>query len=392
MPAPPLLVRRPAARLAWLREARWLDSERLRAYARVFALATAVVLVGRFVMRLDADYLSFWAAGRLVLAGRPADAYNVDAHWAVERTEFHHVGYFGFFYPPVFLLLCAPLAILPFYWSLVVFLAGTLLAYLRTMRALLPRAGLALFGFPGVTMTLWYGQNGLLTTALFAGGLTALQRRRPALAGVCFGCLCYKPHLGLAVPLALLAVRQWRAFLAAGVTVVGLAGATTLAFGPGIWRPFLAGTTLARHTLEQGLVQNASWASTFRAVVQAGAGLTAAYAVQAAVSLAVVVALVLACRRRPDAITGLLPAAAVLTTPFLLAYDLALLAVPMAWVVAEARRTGFLPWEKAALGLAYVVPLPMLLGALYGLPLGPPAMLALFAVVLRRAWCLPAPA
>lgn len=68
-----------------------------------------------------------------------------------------------------------------------------------------------------------------------------------------------------------------------------------------------------------------------------------------------------------------------------------MLAVPLAWVVAQARRTGFLPWEKAVLAFVYVVPLLSLFGGRYGLPLGPPAMLALFAVALRRAWRMPRP-
>ncbi|HET9018688.1 MAG TPA: hypothetical protein VFN46_03830, partial [Acetobacteraceae bacterium] len=84
-------------------------------------------------------------------------------------------------------------------------------------------------------------------------------------------------------------------------------------------------------------------------------------------------------------IAGVLPMASLLVTPFLLVYDLALVAIPMAWVVAAARRTGFLPWEKTVLGLAFVTPLLSVFLARFGLPLGPPALLALFAIVLRRA-------
>lgn len=380
---------RNAVPLAWLREARWLHGDRARAYALIFAvvlgLGAVVVGVARFSLGYSADYLSFWAAGRLVLAGKAAAAYDVAAHAAVQKARFPATGYYAFFYPPVYLLLCAPLALLGFYPSLLVFLGASLAFYLRALRRLLPGAGVALFGFPGVAATLFFGQNGLLTTALFGAGLAALTRR-PALAGVCFGCLCYKPHLGLTVPLALVAARQWRAIAAAAATVAVLLAASVAAFGVGTWRAFLAGTALAHRTLEQGLAVNASWESTFRIVVQAGLGLKAAYAVQAAVSAGACVALAVACRRRRAAITGALPLAALLTTPFLLAYDLALLAVPMAWVVAEARRDGgFLPWEKAVLAFAYVVPLLSIVGGRADLPLGPAAMMALFAVVLRRA-------
>ncbi|HET9019249.1 MAG TPA: glycosyltransferase family 87 protein, partial [Acetobacteraceae bacterium] len=315
---------RDTALLAWLREARWLTRERMRGYARLFALATACVFVVRFAVRYDTDFLSFWAAGRLSLAGDPAAAYNVAAHWAMERAQIPGSGYFSFFYPPVYLLLCLPLAMLPFYGAMFVFVAGQLLAYVGVMRALLPRAGMALFGFPGVAMAVDAAQNGLLTTSLFGGALLALPRR-PVVAGICFGCLCYKPHLGLAIPLALLAARQWRCLTAAAATVAVLVAASVAAFGIATWRGFLAGLPLARLTLQHGLARNINWESAYRAVAQA------------LVAAAACAAVLVACWRRPAVIAGVLPMASLLVTPFLLVYDLALVAIPMAWVVAAAR-------------------------------------------------------
>ena len=40
-------------------------------------------------------------------------------------------------------------------------------------------------------------------------------------------------------------------------------------------------------------------------------------------------------------------AAALLASPFLLDYDLTLLAIPLAWSVREALRAGFAPGERA---------------------------------------------
>ncbi len=393
-----LAVARPPAARGWLREARWLHGERARGYAAVFLFATVLVAVLRLLVAgsgvpllgtaIRDDLVSFWAAGRLALAGTPQSAYNVAPHWAMQRTVYPDFGYEAFYYPPTFLLLCVPLALLPFYVSVAGFISVTLLGYWRVLTRMLPGGTVALLGFPAVAMNLIYGQNAFLTTALFGGALLTLQRR-PLLAGLCFGCLCYKPQFGVAVPLALLAARQFRAFAAAAVTVLTLVGASILAFGPATWRAFFAGTALARRTLEMGLVDNAPWVSTFRAVVQAGGGLGAAYLIQGAVSLGVLAAMTLACRRRPAAIDGLLPLAALLTTPFLLVYDLTLLAIPMAWMVARAQRGGFLPWERAALGFAYVVPLAAPFAGKLGIPLAPPAMLALFALALHRAWTQP---
>ncbi|WP_225768488.1 hypothetical protein [Inquilinus sp. Marseille-Q2685] len=78
---------------------------------------------------------------------------------------------------------------------------------------------------------------------------------------------------------------------------------------------------------------------------------------------------------------------AVLASPFLLDYDLLMLALPMAWLLASAQRTGFRPWEKVVLFAAFVAPLFLRTIALrLGIPLGPPVLAALLLVVAGRAF------
>ena len=75
-----------------------------------------------------------------------------------------------------------------------------------------------------------------------------------------------------------------------------------------------------------------------------------------------------------------------LASPFLLDYDLTLIAIPLVWLLREGLRTGFLPFEKALLALAFVLPLisRSLAGAV-GLPLAPLILAAIFALTMRRA-------
>ena len=379
--------------LAWLREARWLNARRARAYGFIFLAVTVLVAIARIALSpfhvtplgrpLFADYVSFWSAGRLALAGQPAAAYDIARHWAIQRSVFPGFGYEAFFYPPIFLLLCTPLALPGFYPSFIGFLGLSLLGYGLAMRRLLPGAGALFLGFPAVAMNLIYGQNGFLTALLFAAALLALPRR-PLLAGMCFGCLCYKPHLAFAIPLALLAANQWRALLAMAVTVAVLAVASLAAFGAASWRAFFAHAGFAREVLTHGLVENSGWASLFRAVIRLGGGVPLAALAQGFLSLAVLAAMMLACRRRPAAIAGVLPLAALLATPFLLVYDLTVLAIPMAWLVAEARRHGFLPWERIVLAATFMTPLLTVPANHVGVPICPAVLLALFMLVLRR--------
>lgn len=92
-------------------------------------------------------------------------------------------------------------------------------------------------------------------------------------------------------------------------------------------------------------------------------------------------------RRRPggEAEGALLVTATLLCTPFLLDYDLVCLALPLAWVFAQARRTGWLEWEKLVLLAGFVLPLgSRLLAGSAGLPVAPLVLVALLLVVARR--------
>jgi hypothetical protein len=250
-------------------------------------------------------------------------------------------------------------------------------------KRLLPGGSVAFLAFPAVIANVVYGQNGLLTTALFGGGLLALARF-PWVAGICFGCLAYKPHLAAIVPIALIAGGHWRALAATAATAAALIAASLALFGISAWQGFFAEAPFARSVLEHGIVTNIGWVSIFRAVVQMGGPVPLAYAVQAVVGLAAVAAMIVAIRRRPDAITALLPLATILASPFLLAYDLALFALPMAWLVREGQRRGFRPWEKPALTLAFAAPVLSIVAGSAGVPVfGPLAMLGLFAVAWR---------
>jgi hypothetical protein len=70
---------------------------------------------------------------------------------------------------------------------------------------------------------------------------------------------------------------------------------------------------------------------------------------------------------------------ALLVTPYVLDYDLALLAPALAFLVAEGLEKGFRPYEKALLAAAWIAPLLARSAAQFlHLPLGLAIMLALF--------------
>jgi alpha-1,2-mannosyltransferase len=389
----------PPPRLDALRRADWLTGARARAYGWILLGVSLVVVAGWVVASpggldptgkpLGTDFTSFWTASKLALAGTPAKAWDIGAHHAQQTALFgRDTGYAAFFYPPTYLLICLPLAALPYLASLAIWLGATGALYGRMARAWLGRrlGVMPILAFPAVLTNIGHGQNGFLSAALFGAGALWL-RRRPILAGICLGSLAYKPHLGLMIPVALAIAGRWKSFAAAAAAVLAMAAASLALFGPDAWRGFLADSGVARAALEQGLVGDAKMQSAFAAVRLWDGGVALAYAVQGVVALAVAAGLVWLHRRAPrSAAEG--PAmivAALLASPFLLDYDLVILAAPLAWLLREAMRTGFRDWEKLILAAAFVLPaVSRTLAAQAHLPLAPFVLAALFTLIVRR--------
>jgi hypothetical protein len=344
------------------------------------------------------DFQCFWAASKVALTGEPRDVYDKGALRAAQVALHARAGApTGCFiiYPPPSLLLFLPLALLPYTVSAVAWLAATAVAYALALRALLPgwAAVLPFFAFPAAFLNAWYVQSGFLGAALLAAAAHLLAKR-PVLAGVGLGCLVYKPHLGLVVPLALAAAGRCRAFAAATATVLASAAAATAALGPDIWPAYLTSVEDAGRWLEAtpGRIGH-DMASVFAAVRLASGRVDWAYAAQAIVAAGACAAMVAALRRRPGArAEGALMAAAIpLATPYLFHYDQAILAVPLAWVLAEGRRSGFLPWEWAAFWALLASPaLAHAAVVAWDAPLAPLISVGVFAAVLRRVRHLPA--
>ena len=262
----------------------------------------------------------------------------------------------------------------------------------RTERGPRGRVGriwiLAALAFPAVFVNLGHGQNGLLTAALFGGALVALPTR-PWLAGLLFGLMAYKPQFGLVIPIALLAGRQWRAIAAAALTVAALAGVTTLLFGADTWLAFAATTDISRKVLlEQGAVGFEKLQSIFAAVRLLGGGVTLAYAVQTTGTLIAACTAAWIWRSPLDhgQKAAVLVIATLLASPHVLDYDLVALGVAIAFMTMLGLTRGFRPYEITLLAFAWIVPLvSRSIAGVTGVPLGLIAMLALYAIAMRRA-------
>jgi hypothetical protein len=394
---------------AALRDADWLNAKRVRAWCLIlfavnvlgFAIWIGLShgLIDHAGKPLGTDFMSFYAASKLALTGQAAQAWNPYAHQAAQDAIFgRQLGYWAFFYPPAYLLVCAPLALMPYGLSLFVWLAGTTTAAVLLSRQWLKQQAAATIGlipllaFPALWINIGNGQNAALTTALFLGGCLLLDRR-PIIAGLILGLLIIKPQLGLALPFILIASGRWKTFIAAGVSAAGLSFAAWLLVGTEGYLAFLHNSELARATLEQGLVSPARMQSLFAALMLWHAPLWLAYGAQILLALGVIVSACFIIRRhRPDhfALSALTVSATLLMTPFMLDYDLLLSTIPLGWLIMSGLKDGFRPWEKIVALAMFILPLfTRSLALNLHLPLAPLVLLAFYGIVARRIMSAP---
>ena len=337
------------------------------------------------------DFAAFWAAARTVCAGHAAQAYDWRALRPILEGAFHAPvsAAFPIYYPPAYLLLIAPLGLLPFGAAFAAWVAGGLVAYLAAAWAIFPsrRALVIALASPGALACVLVGQNGLLTAALLGAGLVLLDRR-PVLAGVLFGALVFKPQMALLAPLALVAGGRWRTLATAGATAAALTGAALLLFGDDTFRAFLTASARARASfvyagwLTWGKVQ-----TVYGALREVGLGPALAWAGWAVGALFAAAATVAVwCRPGRGALKGAVLAGGVLlATPYGFIYDAPVLALSAIFLLRDGEARPFGVVEAVVLALAFVAPL-------FARPL-PTTVLAgvvLCALALRRAYAAPA--
>jgi hypothetical protein len=308
------------------------------------------------------------------------------------QQAFHrsaNVELYGWHYPPPFLLVAALLATLPYLAALLVWQAATLgpLAVLAQRYLGRRDAWLFVLGAPVTLVCVTHGHNGFLTALLLGGGLILLDRK-PFLAGLLLGCLAYKPHFALVIPLLLLVTRQWRAILGAALSSLALIALTLAIWGWPVWQAFLDSLPLTREVvIEQGRTGWHKIFSPFAAVRAWGVPVGAAYAVQSVFTFGAIAAtLWLAWTSRPALRNAATTAAVLIATPYVLDYDYVVLLAGIAFLYKDGDEHGWLPWDKTLLATAWIAPLfARGVAEFTSIPLGLMTAVAVLGIAVRRA-------
>ena len=341
------------------------------------------------------DFSSFYAAGMLALSGHPQDAYDPALLYAAQQAATAvGVDEQKFFYPPTFLILCSLLARLPYLVAFAVFELLSALAFFLVMNRLLDRRSglvtLVLLAYPATFWTIGIGQNSFLSACLFALG-TIMLPSRPMMAGAILGLLCFKPHLGLLLPVAFVAGRQWRAILGAGLSTLFVTLLSVMLFGIGSWTAFFTAFHRAGYTFQTGIVPYSGLISIFAAGKIIGLSQSTANLLQAVASLVAVgcVAFIWFGRAPYPIKAAALISGTILAVPVLLFYDLLIAAVATLWLVQDGLRRGFRNYERSFLVFGVLVPmLARSLAAGLHLPIGPllPGGLLLICMMRSLFW------
>jgi hypothetical protein len=270
--------------------------------------------------------------------------------WPAGRSDFPYgdLEALPFAYPPTAHHILAVFAKLPFFASLVLWsLTGCAALYYASSRlAGFTSATLALL-MPAWIVAALSGQVSLLVGALIIAGITT---RSPVLAGLCFAAGgLIKPQTLIALPLALLAAREWRVAAWTGASALAFLALSMSLVGSKPWTDWL----LALPAFQDILAS--------RGIDRMGVG-AAALAIrfnQPSIYYAGIV-LGLACAwaafRRDDKLDryAALVCSAALISPYMLHYDLAGLGAIAVALMVDKRRTP-LTWLGAALAISYVL-------------------------------------
>ena len=382
----------------------WLTRERLTVYPRI--IVALYIILGAYLLiipglsggkaadfmgkPLGADFSNYWSSSMLSLAGEPMAVYDFPRLIATQEAVTGVKFPLAFSYPPTFLLMILPLALLPYLASLGAWLLVTLSNYLLVIRRIAPHPltpWLAL-AFPGTFQNFIQGQNGFLSAALLGGGLVILDRF-PLTGGMLLGALSYKPHLAALIPVALLAGRCWRALAGAVISAVALALLSALIFGLGTWKAFSQSIPFTAELLNSGSVPWFKMPTIYAATRLVGGGSFLAYLLQGIAMLASVIVVSWTWLRvSSPAFRGVtLTLAILLSTPYAFDYDLAVLALPLAWLGWEAHVKGWImPGEQVVLLIGWLMPIiaPIIAKAT-NLQFGPIILIALMVLAIKRS-------
>jgi len=295
---------------------------------------------------LGIDFLPMWAGARVAFF-EPERLYDfVGLTHLVHPLAAPFHGLRPFVYPPPALIAFAPFAMAPFHLANLIWTAIGALVLVWTMAYRLTAHRVLLLVVmlltPPSVLVMVTGQVTFLIAALTVLGLVSLKDR-PWLAGALLGVAgSIKPQAMVLLPVALIAVWNWRALMGAALAATAITAASLSLFGSEAWIEWLAAMPRFEHfvmdqpALTRGMITPTSLG------MWMGLGPDALWSLRILVAVAAL-AMVWFVFRRTESLPRRLAAllgGALFVTPYAMHYDAALLAPAVALLLARPAGVG----------------------------------------------------
>lgn len=223
---------------------RLITPDRLRNYPLILIIAGSLGLLAATIIRITdpvvhgaylPDYLAHWTGGRL-LWDDSQNLYDPRTQSQVQSEAIGtSVGLSWFVSPPIVAFLYAPLALIPYNVSGLVWLvlSSALLVWcILSLATLAPNLMnhnrklviLAVLAAPPTFELLGSGQDSAVVLLLWLIGIRLFQTSHPLWAGAVLGLGFAKPQLVLVIPLVLLATRNYKALAAFSAVIAAVSG------------------------------------------------------------------------------------------------------------------------------------------------------------------------
>jgi alpha-1,2-mannosyltransferase len=387
--------------------ASWLTTKRLHAHGLILALCLWSVYLWNISTPglrdgsgnlKGTDFLHLYTLGSLALHHDAADLYNMQAQsvLAAQRVPVAAGIQYLPLYPPQVSIFFAPFARLSYPAALALWLFFSVFIYGICCYAVW-KACPSLHGngiivlilaiaFPAFWHLIAWGQTSALALACFTLAFLALRNKKDFLAGLAFGCLIFKPQLGLAAAVVFLITGRWKIVCGALLSAVAESTVSVAYYGSDPLRQWIEQLIHVQRVLpllEPRIYQTHSLRTFWEMLIPWQTFSFTLYAI----SSMVVCALLLPCWRAKVPLALKYPAlllATVLLAPHLTVYDLVILAPAFLLLSNELLR-----WQENA----QTSNLKLLLYAAYTLPLlGPLARWTHFQlsvpVMAALLWCI----
>lgn len=304
---------------------------------------------------LGSDFLQEWTGGYIWSSSHRSQLYQ-SAHFTAVQHDPSIVGfswpenqYYPMVYPPFYYMAFSPLAFLP-YWVAVVIWLSLLAAltgatiwlwtsYYPPARNHWGKCLLAVLAFFPLLMSINTGHKSIILLLILSSTYLLLFHRKPLTSGMVFGLIAFKPHLGILIGVTMLLKRQWR-FVAGSLLTVSILVGLSFFAGMDLCRDyFLQCLSLGSYESNLGYQLTESHNLAGALSLTFGTETTATRCAEAVLFGSIIVGLAYSMRGKLEATSSqfavqfsILVLATVLLSPHFYIYDLVVLLLPMSLI------------------------------------------------------------